>query len=197
MKFFHNTVKMLIVLPFMFALFLTGCTHMQPFTAPGVASIKIVVSGMDFAETGFAVIGKIEDRRPAGTEMFIFSNWPNEWIYQSDAKAEQLLRGLIKEGLQRRGITEVENPEGVLMVTAEITDFSGDNAGVFYPGNCYFKIGSVITIKGPGVEKTLTVIGTGLNRIGRLSEENLDLLMSKTYVDFLNNLDVELHAAGF
>ncbi len=193
MNFLHNTVTMLIALTVMFALFLTGCTHMQSFSAPGVVSTKTGVS-----EKGIAMIGKIEDKRPAGTEMFIFSNSPNEWIYQCDAKPEQLLRGLIKEGLQRRGITEAENSESVLMITAEIFDFSGRNTrGAFYVGNCFFKIGSVIMIKGPGVEKTLTVIGNGNNKIARLSEENIDLLMSKTYEDFLKNLDMELQMAGF
>ena len=62
--------------------------------------------------------------------------------------------------------------------------------------NCFFNIICNITITGPEGDKTFKVAGTANNKIARLSEENIDLLLQKTYADFLKNLDLELERAG-
>ena len=169
----------------------TGCTHMMKFTPPDVQAIPF-----EGARKGTAVITRVEDRRPEKTCAFVFSNPPHKWVYHTDEKVEDVVRRLVKEGLQRRGLAEGAN--SVWQVNVEVLDFSGHNIkGFWYVGKCVYTIRCAIRFTGPDGVKALTVSGSGENRIARLSEENMDVLLSRAYDDFLKNLGQELARIGY
>ena len=181
------------IIPFACALFVTGCTHMMTFTPPSIPSCPSAG-----ANKGTAVISQVADARPAGTDIFVFSNPPHKWVYQCAEKPEDIVHKLMTEALQRRGITESANAAEARRVNVEILEFSGHNdPGVWYVGKCFYNISCVIKTEGPNGGKSFTATGSGTNFIMRLSDENINELLTQTYDDFLHNLDRKLGEAGY
>ena len=180
------------ITPLTCILLLTGCTHMMTFTAPPIPTGPAVGIGK-----GTAVIAKVADSRPINTEIFVFSNPPYKWIYQCAEKPEDIVHKLMKEALQRRGITESTNPADARRIQIEILDFSGHNlGGAWYVGKCVYTIRCAVKIVDAKGERSFFVAGNGTNCIARLSDENMCLLLKQTYSDFLKNLELELDKAG-
>jgi hypothetical protein len=185
--------KHIITVPFVFALLFTGCAHLVNFTPPAIPA-----SPAAGTKKSDALIAKVEDKRPAGTEIFVFSNPPHKWTYKCDETVENIVHKLISEGLQRRGIAETTNPSATRRVNAEILDFSGHNdPGVWYVGKCLYQIRCAVKITDPAGDKSFIAAGTATNGIVRLSNENMNVLIDRAYVDFLKSLETELQKAGY
>jgi hypothetical protein len=166
---------------------------MVQFTPPPIPTAPSTGMSKDSA-----FIAKCEDKRPAGTEIFVFSNPPHTWTYKSKETVEDIVHKLLKEALQRRGISETTNNAAARQVRAEILDFSGHNdRGVFYVGKCIFDIRCMITVKNPAGDKSFIATGSGTNGIASLSDENMNVLMKRAYEAFLKNIERELQKAGF
>lgn len=170
-----------------------GCTHQMTFTQAEVPTVPVAIT-----PKGTFVISDVVDRRPADTHDFIIANGVHTWFYSSDTKAEKATRLLVAEALRQRGFVETEN--GTLRVDIEIRDFSGRSMQPTRAGftlECRYAIRCMLTLRGTDGERNLTVLGVGKNNIARISEENMDLIVTRAYEDFLNNLKGALEEQGY
>jgi len=173
----------------------TGCIHyemMPPTPTPKVATTapakgKILLKSVTDTRTT-----KTKHEAPGRTPVMVMGNF----VFCTDEKVESVLERLLVEGFARRGYELTRSVEADGTVDATVTWFDGKNHTAMWSLSMQADLRCSITVTKGGRTQTFEVAGHGKNLCQVNRDENAQLALTRTYADFLDNLDRELEKAG-